>query len=127
MTELKSENYKPFAENPFICNSSRKVRIGLGKAPRVFKGDTQLLHQIEMENGNILLHNETDDKLSFTFGKCDVRDDFKDIINIDKYDYNIPLDTLNANAKIKHTEPLPVSFIQIKTEELKSLKQKLNH
>ena len=103
-------------KNPFVCNTASQVRLSLDKDPRAFKGDTQLCHKIELENGNTLLHNPTDEKLSFMFGKCDIRDEMKEITDISKYDYQVPAEVLNKNSKVKHTEGIPLSFLQIKTE-----------
>ena len=104
-------------KNPFICGSSVGIRLGLDKDPRRFKGDTQFCHNIKMENGNTLLHNELDEKLSFTIGKAEL-DYNESIINIDKYDYSVSPEHLNKVCKYKnHTEGLPLSFLQITTEE----------
>ena len=50
------------------------------------------------------------------FGKCDIRDEMKEMTDISKYDYLIPAKVLNKNSKVEHTEGLPISFLQIKTE-----------
>lgn len=102
-------------KNPFICNTKAQVRLSLDKDPRRFKGDSQLCHKVELENGNTLFHNPLDEKMSFMFGEAPIqRDEYSDI---SKYDYEITADELNKTSKIKHTRGLPLSFIQIKTEQ----------
>jgi hypothetical protein len=104
-------------KNTFICGSARGIRLGLDKDPRRFKGDTQYIHPILMENGNTLLHNEIDDKLSFVIGTGEMAYN-ESMSNIDKYDYEVPAEYLNKVCKYKnHQEGLPLSFLQIKTED----------
>jgi hypothetical protein len=104
-------------KNPFICLSAKGIRLGLDKDPRRFKGDTQFVHKIPLENGNLLLHNEIDNKLSFIIGKGDMAYN-ESIANIDKYDYEVPAEHLNKVCKYKeHKDGLPLSFLQIKTED----------
>ena len=38
-------------------------------------------------------------------------------ISTDPLDYEIPPEVLNKNSKVKHHQGLPISFLQIKTEE----------
>jgi hypothetical protein len=115
MSDLKSDPI--LIKNPFVCNSARQVRLSLDKDPRRFKGDSQLVHKVDLENGNTLLHNPTDEKLSFMFGKMDIREEMKQMTDISKYDYEVSAEKLNENSKVKHTKGLPLSFLQIKTEE----------
>tara|TARA_R110000824_G_scaffold333455_2_gene520055 strand:+ start:309 stop:842 length:534 start_codon:yes stop_codon:yes gene_type:complete len=100
-------------KNPFICNSARQVRLSLDKDPRRFKGDTQFTQEIPLENGNTILENQIDRRLSYVLGKAEMK---PLLSTIDKYDYQISAETLNKSSKVKHTEGLPLSFIQIKNE-----------
>ena len=113
----KNQADKTLIKNPFVCNSNSTIRLSLDKDPRRFKGDTQYAYKVELEENKILLHNPTDNKLSYTFGKPTDNDKEKDIIDIDKYDYQIPAETLNKTSKVKHKDGLPLSFLQIRTEE----------
>jgi hypothetical protein len=116
----KLENLKSdpnLIKNPFVCNSIRGVRLSLEKDPKSFRGDSQLCHKVELENGNTYLHNPTDERLSFMCGKVDIRDELKEMTDISKYDYEVPADELNKTSKVKHKDGLPLSFIQITTEE----------
>ena len=102
-------------KNPFVCNTKAQIRLSLDKDPRRFKGDTQLTHKVELENGNTLLHNPTDEKLSFMIGKNPIqREEYTDI---SKYDYEVSAEQLNKTSKVKHEKGIPLSFLQIKTEE----------
>ena len=117
---MKLDNLKSdpiLIKNPFICNSIRSVRLSLEKDPKALQGNTQLCHKVELENGNTYLHNPTDEKLSFMIGKNDIRDELKEMVDIKKYDYQIPAEELNKKSKVKHKEGLPLSFLQIDNEE----------
>ena len=119
-TEVKKcESDPTLIKNPFVCGTGSAVgiRLGLDKDPRRFKGDTQFISPILMENGNTLLHNQIDNKLSFTIG-TGTMDYNESVVEIDKYDYEITADHLNKMCKYKdHKEGLPLSFLQIKTED----------
>tara|TARA_R100000951_G_scaffold116460_1_gene128387 strand:+ start:4497 stop:5048 length:552 start_codon:yes stop_codon:yes gene_type:complete len=112
MSEIKSD--PALIKNPFICNSSAGIRLSLDKDPRVFREGEQLLHKIELENGNTLLHNPTDDRLSFMFGD---KENKNNLVDLDNVDYQVPAEVLNKTSKVKHKEGLPLSFLQIETEE----------
>ena len=112
----KCQSDPTLIKNPFICGSAVGIRLGLDKDPRRFKGDTQYCHNIKLENGNTLLHNEIDEKLSFTIGKAELHYN-EQICNIDKYDYQVPPEHLNKVCKYKnHKDGLPLSFLQINNE-----------
>ena len=90
-------------KNPFICNTSREVRLSLDKDPRRFKGNTQFVTPIKMENGNTLLNNQIDPKLSYMFGTAEP--EYNEFISgIEKYDYEVPAEVLNKTSKVKHEE-----------------------
>tara|TARA_R100000231_G_scaffold107923_1_gene79880 strand:- start:1029 stop:1559 length:531 start_codon:yes stop_codon:yes gene_type:complete len=95
-------------KNPFILNTKRELKTKLGP------DNTQLIHDIQLENGNKLLHNPTDPKLSFTFGK---NEEISDLSFIEQFDYEVPAEEINKTAKVKHKDGLPLSFLQIETEE----------
>jgi len=114
---VECDNYK-FIKNPFVCKTSAPVRLSLDKDPLRWKGNTQYVKTAKLDNGNTMMINEIDPKLSFLFGK-EVND--KDYTYHQKYDYQVPVETLNKNKeegdKGYHKEGLPLSFINIKTEE----------
>lgn len=112
MSEYKSDPI--LIKNPFVCNTARGIRLSLDKDPRRFKRENQLVHKIDLESGNTLLHNPTDPKLSFIFGD---KEEKKDLVDISRYDYEVPAEVINKTAKIKHKDGMPLSFLQIKTEE----------
>ena len=103
-------------KNPFICNTSREVRLSLDKDPRRFKGNTQFVTPIKMENGNTLLNNQIDPKLSYMFGTKEP--EYNEFISgIEKYDYEVPAEQINKTSKVKHERGVPLSFLQVKNEE----------
>lgn len=115
MKKLENKSDPTLIKNPFICNTNAEVRLSLDKDPRRFKGSSQLLHKIELDNGNTYLHNPTDERLSFMVGETPIQKE--ELSDITSYDYEIPADQLNKSSKIKHDKGLPISFLQIKTEE----------
>lgn len=114
----ETETYK-LIKNPFICKTSAPVRLSLDKDPLRWKGNTQYIKTAKLYNGNTQMINEIDPKLSFTFGK-EVDTDTQ-YTHMDKYDYQVPVETLNKNKeegdKGFHKDGLPLSFINIQTEE----------
>ena len=113
----ETENYYNL-ENPFCVNSKYGVRVGLGKDPRYNKANgKQNVFQAKNEaNGNTYLINPTDDKMTYTIGTGEE----KQMTDISKYDLEVPADVLNearSDGKKLHKDGLPLSFIQIKTEE----------
>ncbi len=115
---VETETYK-LIKNPFVCKSSAPVRLSLDKDPLRWKGNTQYIKTAELENGNTQMINEIDPKLSFMFGKeVDIDTQY---LGMEKYDYQVPPETLNKNKKEDdkgfHKDGLPLSFINIQTEE----------
>ena len=113
----ETENYYNL-ENPFCVNSKYGVRIGLGKDPRHNKrcGKENVFQAKNETNGNTYLINPTDDKMSYTIGTGIE----KEMTDISKYDFEVPAEVLNegrSDGKKIHKEGLPLSFIQIKSEE----------
>ena len=104
-------------KNPFICNSSYQVRLSPDKDPRANHIDrTEHIFTAKGSNGNTYLINPTNDKLSYCIGK----EAIADMISSDLVDYEIPAKVLNekrADGKEIHKKGLPLSFIQITTEE----------
>jgi hypothetical protein len=101
-------------KNPFICKSVSEVRVS-SKHPDKYINENNN-HVIKGESGNTYLYNPTDEKLCFTFGKND--EDTK-LIDIDKFDYEVPAEILNekrTDGKTLHKDGLPLSFIQIDNE-----------
>ena len=97
-------------KNPFTCKSAVGVRLSLSKPPR--KDDTTFVNEYISNSGNHHLVCETNDKLSYCFGV----NEEKENTSFDKFDYLIPAETLNETSKVKHTEGLPLSFLQIRSE-----------
>tara|TARA_R110000737_G_scaffold56395_2_gene80728 strand:- start:291 stop:854 length:564 start_codon:yes stop_codon:yes gene_type:complete len=113
----ETENYYNL-ENPFTCNSKYGVRIGLGKDPRHNKkcGHENIFQAKNESNGNTYLINPTDDKMTYTIGTGEE----KQMTDISKYDLEVPAEVLNearSDGKKLHKDGLPLSFIQITTEE----------
>ena len=107
------DNYT-YVKNPFICKSAFQVRISADK-PKNMQHDTNYIFNAENpSNGNKYLINPNNDKMSFTFGKGEE----KEMTAFENMDYEVPAEVLNKKCKFKeHKEGLPLSFIQIKTEE----------
>ena len=101
-------------KNPFVCKTSAPVRITLDKEPVRKIGNTQYIKECQVGN-NTMLINELDPKLNYIIGLEDMEE--KQMSFMDKYDYEVPAEVLNKNSKVEHKEGLPLSFIQIQTEE----------
>jgi hypothetical protein len=112
MVESKSDNKT--IKNPFTCKSSVGVRIALDKDPRDHKENFSI-EEYESANGNKHFYSETNNKINFTFGTAPETD--KEYTTRDKFDFQVPVEIINKTAKVKHKSPLPLSFIQIRTEE----------
>ena len=97
-------------KNPFIVNTTNKLRTKLGK------DKTQLIHDIELENGNKLLHNPSDPNLSYTIG-LNKENNENELSFIEQFDYQVPIESINKTAKVKHSQGLPISFLQVENEE----------
>jgi len=113
----ETENYFNL-ENPFACNTKYQVRLSGGKDPRYNKltGKENVFQGRNETNGNTYLINPTDDKMTYTFGKGEE----KEMTDLEKYDYELPAEILNekrTDGKDIHKKGLPISFIQIKSEE----------
>ena len=112
----ETHDYK-IIKNPFICNSNYQVRLSPDKDPRENHVDrTEHIFQAEGSNGNTYLINPTNDKMSYCIGK----EPIADMISSDPVDYEIPKEVLNdkrTDGKEPHKKGLPLSYIQITTEE----------
>tara|TARA_R100000278_G_scaffold5642_2_gene8515 strand:- start:1771 stop:2304 length:534 start_codon:yes stop_codon:yes gene_type:complete len=102
-----TEDYS-IIKNPFVCKTSAPIRIGVPND----KDKKKVIFTTSNTNGNKYFYNEKDPKLNYVFGTSEE----KEMTEIDKYDYTISADILNKNSKVEHKEPLPISFLQIKTE-----------
>ena len=101
-------------KNPFVCKSISEVRLST-KIPEKHVNENNN-HIIKADSGNTYLYNPTDEKLCFTFG---TNIEETTLINIDKYDYEVPAQVLNekrTDGKQLHKDGLPLSFIQIDNE-----------
>ena len=92
---VEAETYK-LIKNPFVCKTSAPVRLSLDKDPLRWKGNTQYVKTAKLHNGNTMMINEIDPKLSFMFGK---EVDKTNYTYMDKYDYQVPVETLNKNKE----------------------------
>lgn len=112
-------------KNPFICNSFTPIRLEPNPIPENKIGNTKYITSINTGKATIL-DNHLDPKLSYVIPNT--KEDGDELINsetssIRKYDYEVPAEYLNKiqgreeGDKIYHKEGLPISFIQIKTEE----------
>ena len=112
----QTDDYKNI-KNPFCCNSNFQVRMSGGKDPR--QQDIDGLNTIFQGcslKGNQYLINPTNDKMSYVFGL----EKEEELISSDNVDFEVPPEVLNEkrnDGKKLHKEGLPLSFIQIKTEE----------
>lgn len=111
------ENYR-LIKNPFVCKTSAPIRLTLDKSPLMKTGNTQFVRTATLHNGNKKMINELDPKLSYDFGK---EVDDTEYTDISKYDYEVPAEVLNGEKeeghKNFHKTGLPLSFINITTEE----------
>lgn len=97
-------------ENPFVCNSSKPIRLGIPKNEK----NKSVMFTTSNTNGNKYFYNENDPKLNYVFGTAEE----KEMIEMDKYDYEIPANVLNKGLdKERHKTGLPISFLQINNEE----------
>tara|TARA_R100000278_G_scaffold121211_2_gene104654 strand:- start:245 stop:793 length:549 start_codon:yes stop_codon:yes gene_type:complete len=99
--------------NPFCCKSATQIRLGMDKDPRNIKKTDENKNIIIKGEKNTYFYNSTDEALCYTFGD----DKEKELVGIDKYDYEVPAEVLNKKCKYKeHKEGLPLSFLQIDNE-----------
>lgn len=114
MVEIKSDPV--LIKNPFTCKSSVGLRLSLDKDPRdKLDKEKYCVQFYQSKSGNIQMYNEQNQMINYTFGKnpeC-----AGNMVSRDKYDYSVPAEHINKTAKIKHKEALPLSFLNIKTEE----------
>ncbi len=99
--------------NPFICKGISEVRIQPDKDPRKKIDETK--NVVIKGEKNTYLYNPTSPNLTYTIGE----DTEKELVDIDKYDYQVPADVLNekrTDGKNLHKDGLPLSFIQINNE-----------
>lgn len=108
-----NENYS-YVKNPFVCKTAFQVRIS-GDKPKNMKHETDYVFNAHNpSNGNKYLINPNNSRMSFTFGKGEE----KEMTDFENMDYEVPAHVLNEKCKYKeHKEGLPLSYIQIKTEE----------
>jgi hypothetical protein len=102
-------------KNPFTCKSSVGLRLSLDKDPRdKLDKEKYCVQFYQGKSGNIHMYNEQNQFINYTFGK---NQEDTEMTTRDKYDYLVPAEALNKTAKVKHNEGLPLSFLNIKTEE----------
>tara|TARA_Y100000401_G_C8264407_1_gene194998 strand:+ start:57 stop:638 length:582 start_codon:yes stop_codon:yes gene_type:complete len=113
----------PLIENPFVkMDSFVKPRLSLAKDPINKVGNTDYLQYYQEENG-IQINNELDPKLNyFISDKLKEKEPSQMEIPLDEdfLDYDVSAEQLNkcrTDGKEPHKDPLPISFLNIKTEE----------
>jgi len=125
MTNIdKADNGKyPLIENPFVkMDSFVKPRLSLAKNPINKKGNTDYTQFYETDKG-IEIHNDLDPKLNYFISNTLKEKEIVDMVfplDEDMLDYCISPEQLNSNrtdGKEPHKDPLPLSFLNIKTEE----------
>jgi hypothetical protein len=114
LSKFNLDQGKSHIKNPFVCGSSKSIRLSLDKHPETKIGNTKYCKQYKNQEGDIILNNELDPRLSYVFSKNEEK---KDFTSGKKFDYIIPAEAINKTCKVKHKEGLPLSFLQIKTEE----------
>tara|TARA_R110000824_G_scaffold340739_3_gene527236 strand:- start:7450 stop:8106 length:657 start_codon:yes stop_codon:yes gene_type:complete len=127
-TDMGKVKYN-LVKNPFVCRSDFEVRVSLDKDPRNHKGNTDFCDLYKTEEGAIHLINNLDSNMSYDFGKTKPNK-YNEMTIINKYDYELSADFLNtqrSDGKELHKDPLPISFIQIKTEQQGALWYKQNY
>tara|TARA_R110000772_G_scaffold223089_3_gene333482 strand:+ start:289 stop:831 length:543 start_codon:yes stop_codon:yes gene_type:complete len=112
--DLENKADPTLIKNPFVCNSAFHVRMGLDKDPRSKIGNTDFSKEVALDNGNTIMINELDPKLEYMFGS-EVVD--TELVSLSNMDYEVPPEVLNKTSKVEHKEGLPLSFLQVKTEE----------
>jgi hypothetical protein len=115
----------PLIENPFVkMDSFVKPRLALSKDPINKLGNTDYLGFYESDGG-IQINNDLDPKLNF-FIASEIKDlsknkgDMIAELDEDMLDYHIDAETLNkyrTDGTAPHKDPLPISYINIKSEE----------
>ena len=120
----KADNGKyPLIENPFVkLDSFVKPRLSLAKNPINKKGNTDYADFYQTEKG-IQINNELDPKLNYYLSLNGEAAEVPDmVVPLDEsmIDYAISAEQLNKNrtdGKELHKDPLPLSLLNIKTEE----------
>lgn len=98
-------------KNPFMMKSKvGEVRFG------VEADKQQKVIQTIQEEGGIQLYSEQDPQLNYNILNSK-EEQIKEYIETDPLDYEIPPELLNKNGGQKLEKGLPLSFLQIKTEE----------
>ena len=113
----------PLIQNPFVkLDSFAKPRLTLQKDPINKKGNTDYTQFYESDDG-IVIENELDPKLNyFISNTLKEKEPVDMVVPLDEsmLDYDISAEALNSNrtdGKEPHKDPLPISFLNIKTEE----------
>ena len=119
----EGEGKYPLIQNPFVkLDSFVKTRITLQKDPINKKGNTDYTQFYESDDG-IVIENELDPKLNYFIGVNMKEKKANDmVIPFDEtmIDYSLSAEQLNkcrTDGKEPHKDPLPISFLNIKTEQ----------
>ena len=120
----KADNGKyPLIQNPFVkLDSFVKPRLSLAKNPINKKGNTDYAGFYESGDG-IQINNDLDPKLNyFISNTLKEKEPVDMVVPLDEsmLDYDISAEALNSNrtdGKEPHYQSLPLSFLNIKTEE----------
>ena len=115
---------RPLIENPFTnIDTFVKPRLSLAKEPINKIGNTDYINMYHTENGNIELDNQLDPKCNYICGANEemINNPFMVVpLDKDKLDYEVPAEYLNTqrtDGLEPHKDNLPLSFLNIKTEE----------
>jgi len=114
----------PLIQNPFVkMDSFIKPRLTLSKENIRMKGNTDYTQFTQYEDG-IEIKNELDPKLNYFISKeiKEVNKIKEEFVPFDEsmIDYCIcpeQLNSLRTDGTTPHTQPIPMSFLNIKTEE----------
>lgn len=121
----KEDNGKyPLINNPFVkLNSFVKPRLTLNPDPIIKKGNTHYSQFLKNAEGDIFIENELDPKLNYFISPNLNVNEKEDemVLPLDEgmLDYCVSAETLNKHSTngVIHKDPLPLSYINIKTEE----------
>ena len=125
MTEVANNDPKyPLIQNPFVkMDSFVKPRLTLQKENIRMKGNTDYTQFLQYEDG-IEIQNELDPKLNYFISNeiKEVNQIKEEFVPLDEsmLDYSISAEQLNnlrTDGTTPHTEPIPMSFLNITTEE----------
>ena len=103
--------------NPFMCSiDGVSNRFFCDKQARNTRGNTEYAKTMRLNDQDVMIYNELDPKLNYIISTNKNRVD-TELVGIDAVDYSVPPNILNLSSKYKHTDGLPLSFVQIDNVE----------